>query len=148
MADEKTPRPKIELEDRGERPAPPAPDDGSYTVGEAVRDGSARLFAWVRRTFPGHEHAFWGGVLGFVTAILFLVLGLFKALVIVVLVFGTGKLKNMGKDLGGAIKGFKEGMKEGDEADKKTAEAPKQVAQQSAADQQPVDVKAKEKTEA
>ena len=35
-------------------------------------------------------------------------------LVIVVLVFGTGKLKNMGKDLGGAIKGFKEGMKEGD----------------------------------
>lgn len=36
-------------------------------------------------------------------------------LVIVVLVFGTGKLKNMGKDLGGAIKGFKEGMKEGDD---------------------------------
>lgn len=36
-------------------------------------------------------------------------------LVIVVLVFGTGKLKNMGKDLGGAIKGFKDGMKEGDE---------------------------------
>ena len=32
-------------------------------------------------------------------------------LVIVVLVFGTGKLKNMGKDLGGAIKGFKEGMR-------------------------------------
>ena len=29
-------------------------------------------------------------------------------LAIVVLVFGTGKLKNMGKDLGGAIKGFKE----------------------------------------
>lgn len=36
-------------------------------------------------------------------------------LAIVVLVFGTGKLKNMGKDLGGAIKGFKEGMKEGDD---------------------------------
>ena len=69
-------------------------------------------------------------------------------LVIVVLVFGTGKLKNMGKDLGGAIKGFKEGMKEGDEADMKAVEAPKQVAQQAAADQQPVDVKAKEKTEA
>ena len=48
----------------------------------------------------------------------------------------------------GAIKGFKEGMKEGDEADKKAVEAPKQVAQQAAADQQPVDVKAKEKTEA
>ena len=36
-------------------------------------------------------------------------------LVIVVLVFGTGKLKNMGKDLGGAIKGFKEGMREADD---------------------------------
>jgi sec-independent protein translocase protein TatA len=33
-------------------------------------------------------------------------------LAIVMLVFGTGKLKNMGADLGGAIKGFKEGMKE------------------------------------
>ena len=86
MADEKTPRPKIELEGKEERPEAPAPDDGSYTVGEAVRDGSARLLAWVRRTFPGHEHAFWGGVLGFVAAILFLVLGLFKALVIVLLV--------------------------------------------------------------
>lgn len=92
MADEKTPRAKIETEERprlaSERPegAPAPADDGSYTVGEAVRDGSARFLAWVRRTFPGHEHAFWGGVLGFVVAILFLVLGLFKALVIVVLV--------------------------------------------------------------
>jgi sec-independent protein translocase protein TatA len=34
-------------------------------------------------------------------------------LVIVVLVFGTKKLKNMGSDLGGAVKGFKDGMKEG-----------------------------------
>lgn len=33
-------------------------------------------------------------------------------LVVVALVFGTGKLRNMGKDLGGAIRGFKEGMKE------------------------------------
>lgn len=32
-------------------------------------------------------------------------------LLIVVLVFGTSKLKNLGKDLGGAIKGFKESMK-------------------------------------
>ena len=36
-------------------------------------------------------------------------------LAIVVLVFGTGKLKNMGKDLGGAIKGFKEGMNDATE---------------------------------
>ena len=33
-------------------------------------------------------------------------------LVIVLLVFGTKKLKNMGSDLGGAVKGFKDGMKE------------------------------------
>jgi len=32
-------------------------------------------------------------------------------LVIVVLVFGTKKLGNMGKDIGSAVKGFKEGMK-------------------------------------
>jgi len=33
-------------------------------------------------------------------------------LVIVMLVFGTKKLRNVGQDLGGAVKGFKEGMKE------------------------------------
>ncbi len=43
-------------------------------------------------------------------------------LVIVLLVFGTKKLRNIGADLGGAVKGFKDGMKgEGeDEAAKKT----------------------------
>jgi sec-independent protein translocase protein TatA len=34
-------------------------------------------------------------------------------LVIVMLVFGTKKLRSVGSDLGGAVKGFKEGMKEG-----------------------------------
>ena len=34
-------------------------------------------------------------------------------LVIVMLVFGTKKLRNMGQDLGGAVKGFKDGIKEG-----------------------------------
>ncbi|MDQ7988420.1 MAG: Sec-independent protein translocase subunit TatA [Candidatus Dactylopiibacterium sp.] len=36
-------------------------------------------------------------------------------LVIVMLVFGTKKLRNIGEDLGGAVKGFKQGMKEGGE---------------------------------
>jgi sec-independent protein translocase protein TatA len=36
-------------------------------------------------------------------------------LVVVVLVFGTGKLKNAGSDLGKAVKGFKDGVKSGDE---------------------------------
>ena len=62
-------------------------------------------------------------------------------LVIVVLVFGTGKLKNMGKDLGGAVKGFKEGMKEGGD-DK--SDAKKEIAQ----DKNTVDVEAKDKTNA
>ena len=33
-------------------------------------------------------------------------------LLIVTLVFGTKKLKNVGEDLGGAVKGFKEGMRD------------------------------------
>ena len=37
-------------------------------------------------------------------------------LLVVVLIFGTKKLRNIGQDLGGAVKGFKEGMKTGDEA--------------------------------
>jgi len=47
-------------------------------------------------------------------------------LLIIVLIFGTKKLRNMGSDLGGAVRGFKEGVKDG--ADK-TAEASAQVAQ-------------------
>lgn len=59
-------------------------------------------------------------------------------LVIVMLVFGTKKLRNIGQDLGGAVKGFKDGMKEAT-ADK-PAEAPQQVAGQT------IDVDVKEKT--
>jgi sec-independent protein translocase protein TatA len=35
-------------------------------------------------------------------------------LLVVVLVFGTKKLRNIGSDLGGAVKGFKDGMKSDD----------------------------------
>lgn len=37
-------------------------------------------------------------------------------LLIVLLVFGTKKLKTIGSDLGGAFKGFKEAMKDGEHA--------------------------------
>jgi len=37
-------------------------------------------------------------------------------LLVVVLIFGTKKLRNIGQDLGGAVKGFKEGMKGAEEA--------------------------------
>lgn len=53
-------------------------------------------------------------------------------LLIVVLIFGTKKLRNIGQDLGGAIKGFKQGMSEGATDDKpveKTAELPSQAGQ-------------------
>ncbi|MFT4190738.1 MAG: Sec-independent protein translocase subunit TatA [Comamonas sp.] len=62
-------------------------------------------------------------------------------LLIVVMVFGTKKLRNMGQDLGGAVKGFKDGMKDGNEA-----EANKQVTESSSLDGKPtIDVDAKEK---
>ena len=46
-------------------------------------------------------------------------------LLIVLLVFGTKKLRNIGEDLGGAVKGFKEGMRDGT-ADNTPAETPPQ----------------------
>jgi len=64
-------------------------------------------------------------------------------LVIVVLVFGTKKLKNVGNDLGSAVKGFKDGMKDGST----TPEAPtQQVTANKASDSNTVDVEAKTKS--
>jgi sec-independent protein translocase protein TatA len=63
-------------------------------------------------------------------------------LLIVVMVFGTKKLKNLGSDLGGAVKGFKDGMKDGSSAEEKPAA---QVAA-PAADKTTIDVEAKQKS--
>lgn len=38
-------------------------------------------------------------------------------LIIALLVFGTKKLKNIGSDLGGAVKGFKDAMKDGEKSE-------------------------------
>lgn len=43
-------------------------------------------------------------------------------LIVVLLIFGTGKLRNIGRDLGGAVKGFKEGMRADDESEKQAKE--------------------------
>lgn len=49
-------------------------------------------------------------------------------LLVVVLIFGTKKLRNIGQDLGGAVKGFKEGMKGAEgEAPMSADEPPVQV---------------------
>ena len=45
-------------------------------------------------------------------------------LVIVVLIFGTKKLRNIGADLGNAVKGFKDGMKQEDDKSQTKAEIP------------------------
>jgi len=70
-------------------------------------------------------------------------------LLIVVMVFGTKKLKNMGSDLGGAVKGFKDGMKDGGQsaADDAAAAAKPQVTQATTADKSAttIDVEAKTK---
>jgi sec-independent protein translocase protein TatA len=44
-------------------------------------------------------------------------------LLVVVLIFGTKKLKNMGSDLGSAVHGFKQGVKGGEESAAADAEA-------------------------
>ena len=66
-------------------------------------------------------------------------------LLIVVLVFGTKKLKNIGADLGGAVKGFKDGVKDGGaSADASAASAATpQVTAKQASDANTVDVEAK-----
>jgi len=43
-------------------------------------------------------------------------------LVIVVLVFGTKRLRNMGSDLGAAVKGFRKGMDDGKASTEETRE--------------------------
>ncbi len=68
-------------------------------------------------------------------------------LLIVVLVFGTKKLKNMGGDLGGAVKGFKDGMRDGSAPDTPVPPAGQvTAAQQSAADKGTIDVEAKNRS--
>ena len=66
-------------------------------------------------------------------------------LLIVVMIFGTKKLKNIGSDLGGAVKGFKDGMKDGGNATPADPSAAAQVTDRRA-DANTVDVEAKTKS--
>lgn len=64
-------------------------------------------------------------------------------LLAIVLIFGTKKLRNMGEDLGGAVKGFKKGMK-----DATSEDTPEGVTQRTQDERtQTIDVQAKEKSE-
>jgi sec-independent protein translocase protein TatA len=62
-------------------------------------------------------------------------------LLIILLVFGTKKLRNLGSDLGGAVKGFKDGMKEGSAGT--DGAAPSATAQ---VESRTIDVETKDKT--
>ena len=69
-------------------------------------------------------------------------------LVIIIVIFGTKKLRNIGSDLGGAVKGFKDGMKDGSEKPPEAgaATATQQVsAAPSAVAKETIDVEAKTK---
>jgi len=66
-------------------------------------------------------------------------------LVVVVVVFGTGKLRNAGSDLGKAVKGFKDGVK-GEEEKAHNGQSTVQTPPQQVADKSTIDVDAREKT--
>jgi sec-independent protein translocase protein TatA len=66
-------------------------------------------------------------------------------LVIVALVFGTKKIRNIGADLGGAVKGFKEGMKDPNAKEGEATTAAAEAAPvQRVASAETIDVQAKE----
>jgi sec-independent protein translocase protein TatA len=68
-------------------------------------------------------------------------------LLIVVMVFGTKKLKNIGGDLGGAVKGFKDGMRDGTSgADDKAAPAAQVASTGQPGEKATIDVEARQKS--
>jgi sec-independent protein translocase protein TatA len=66
-------------------------------------------------------------------------------LVVVVIIFGTGKLKNAGSDLGKAVKGFKDGVKDDEVKHPGTTTTPP-VPPQQMADKSTIDVETREKS--
>ena len=67
-------------------------------------------------------------------------------LIIIIVIFGTKKLRNLGSDLGGAVKGFKDGMKDGTTEKSAEPTAPvQQVTGAPAAPKDTIDVEAKSK---
>jgi len=62
-------------------------------------------------------------------------------LVVVVVIFGTAKLRNAGSDLGKAVKGFKDGVKGEDEERPANPSVPPQVGDRST-----IDVESRDRT--
>jgi sec-independent protein translocase protein TatA len=66
---------------------------------------------------------FWREIMGLAMSVPQLLI----ILVIVALIFGTKRLKDIGGDLGGALKSFRKAMNTGDTDDSATAADPKQI---------------------
>jgi sec-independent protein translocase protein TatA len=67
-------------------------------------------------------------------------------LLIIVLIFGTKKLKNIGSDLGGAVKGFKDGVRDGSTPDTPTPPAGQVTSAQPGSEKNTIDVEARNKS--
>ena len=67
-------------------------------------------------------------------------------LLIVVLIFGTKKLKNIGSDLGGAVKGFKDGVRDGAAPETPVPPTSQVTAAQPGSEKTTIDVEAKNKS--
>lgn len=99
---DKSPKPKVELgvapeaapatgqgnaEDAGGKDgASKGPQPSGASSAGSTAAGFSHVSAWVSKTFPGHENAFWGGVFGLVAAVVLLAFGILKTLIVVVLV--------------------------------------------------------------
>lgn len=99
---DKSPKPKVELgtpvpapktqtegkagDAGGKDGAAKGPQPSGASSAGSAQAGFSRVSAWVGKTFPGHENAFWGGVFGLVAAVVLLAFGILKTLVVVVLV--------------------------------------------------------------
>ena len=67
-------------------------------------------------------------------------------LLIIVLIFGTKKLKNIGSDLGGAVKGFKDGIREGSGPETPVPPASQVTSTPPGTDKTTIDVEARNKS--
>jgi sec-independent protein translocase protein TatA len=67
-------------------------------------------------------------------------------LVVVMLIFGTKKISNIGGDLGKAVKGFKDGVKGEEDKANPNASSTAGQPQQQVADKSTIDVETREKT--
>lgn len=99
---DKSPKPKVELGaapeaapargrgnagDAGDKDgAAKGPQPSGASSAGSAQAGFSRVSAWVGKTFPGHENAFWGGVFGLVAAVVLLAFGILKTLIVAVLV--------------------------------------------------------------